>query len=70
MQLAKLIVHLVKQLHCAHVVLSYQECVHGWVGGFLLRFLGMMSLHLTDTFTSNIFTSDVHSIRMHVAIFT
>ena len=49
MQRAKLIVHLVKQLHCAHVVLGYQECLYGWVGGFLLRFLGMMFLHLTDT---------------------
>ena len=49
MQQAKQIVHLVKQLHCAHVVLGYQECVYGWVGGFLLRILGMMFLHLTDT---------------------
>ena len=39
MQRAKLIVHLVKQLHCARVVLGYQECEYGWVGGFCLDFL-------------------------------
>ena len=50
MQRAYLFVYLVKQLHYAHVVLGYQECVHfasSWHDGLVLY--GSSSLPLISS---------------------